>query len=193
LHNGQFSVVDIICTAVVIFVLLRFRAFHSELMFHHSSSHTMCCSVSLSLNSMNGIFPAPHYLLMWFCSSGLKTSGCVLLLVLVTCFFALLSVNSDMIIFHYLFAGFNCVQVSHPFLPETLWMVDFCMFSLPSSVAQSQGPFVFFFRIVFNKEARNAMKYCCSRKRPDHMIKSKASVSPSSQTLRNYSLQSNAL
>lgn len=23
------------------------------------------------------------------------------------------------------------------------------------------------------------MKYCCSRKRPDHMIKSKASVSPS--------------
>ncbi|XP_056293046.1 cadherin EGF LAG seven-pass G-type receptor 2 isoform X1 [Pseudoliparis swirei] len=79
--------------------------------------------------------------------SGLKTSGCVLLLVSVTCFFALLSVNSDMIIFHYLFAGFNCVQ----------------------------GPFVFFFRIVFNKEARNAMKYCCSRKRPDHMIKSKAS------------------
>ncbi|CAB1418945.1 unnamed protein product [Pleuronectes platessa] len=79
--------------------------------------------------------------------SGLKTSGGVLLLVSVTCFLALLSVNSDMIIFHYLFAGFNCVQ----------------------------GPFVFFFRIVFNKEARNAMKYCCSRKRPDHMMKSKAS------------------
>ncbi|XP_067443425.1 cadherin EGF LAG seven-pass G-type receptor 2 isoform X2 [Thunnus thynnus] len=79
--------------------------------------------------------------------SGLKTAGGVLLLVSVTCFLALLSVNSDMIIFHYLFAGFNCVQ----------------------------GPFVFFFRIVFNKEARNAMKYCCSRKRPDHMIKSKAS------------------
>uniref|UniRef100_A0A7N6FG21 Cadherin EGF LAG seven-pass G-type receptor 2 n=1 Tax=Anabas testudineus TaxID=64144 RepID=A0A7N6FG21_ANATE len=79
--------------------------------------------------------------------SGLKTAGGVLFLVSVTCFLALLSVNSDMIIFHYLFAGFNCVQ----------------------------GPFVFFFRIVFNKEARNAMKYCCSRKRPDHMIKSKAS------------------
>ncbi|KAM8915162.1 cadherin EGF LAG seven-pass G-type receptor 2 isoform 1-T1 [Spinachia spinachia] len=79
--------------------------------------------------------------------SGLKTAGGVLLLVSVTCFLALLSVNSDMVIFHYLFAGFNCVQ----------------------------GPFVFFFRIVFNKEARNAMKYCCSRKRPDHMIKSKAS------------------
>ncbi|XP_056129029.1 cadherin EGF LAG seven-pass G-type receptor 2 [Lampris incognitus] len=80
--------------------------------------------------------------------SGLRTAGVVLLLVTVTCLLALLSVNSDMIIFHYLFAGFNCVQ----------------------------GPFIFFFRIVFNKEARNAMKYCCSRKRPDHMIKSKASV-----------------
>uniref|UniRef100_A0A3Q2DJZ9 Cadherin EGF LAG seven-pass G-type receptor 2 n=1 Tax=Cyprinodon variegatus TaxID=28743 RepID=A0A3Q2DJZ9_CYPVA len=79
--------------------------------------------------------------------SGLKTAVGVLLLVSITCFLALLSVNSDMIIFHYLFAGFNCVQ----------------------------GPFVFFFRIVFNKEARKAMKYCCSRKRPDHMIKSKAS------------------
>ncbi|XP_074522154.1 cadherin EGF LAG seven-pass G-type receptor 2 isoform X2 [Halichoeres trimaculatus] len=79
--------------------------------------------------------------------SGLKTAGGVLFLVSVTCFLALLSVNSDMIIFHYLFAGFNCVQ----------------------------GPFVFFFRIVFNKEARNAMKYCCSRKRPDQVIKSKAS------------------
>lgn len=66
---------------------------------------------------------------------------------------------------------------------ETVWQVIFCLFPdpLPSSVIQ--GPFVFFFRIVFNKEARNAMKYCCSRKRPDHMIKSKASVSPSEKTL----------
>ncbi|XP_069580139.1 cadherin EGF LAG seven-pass G-type receptor 2 [Brachyistius frenatus] len=79
--------------------------------------------------------------------SGLKTAGGVLFLVSVTCFLALLSVNSDMIMFHYLFAGFNCVQ----------------------------GPFVFFFRIVFNKDARKAMKFCCSGKRPDHMIKSKSS------------------
>uniref|UniRef100_A0A3Q3JZ56 Cadherin EGF LAG seven-pass G-type receptor 2 n=1 Tax=Monopterus albus TaxID=43700 RepID=A0A3Q3JZ56_MONAL len=79
--------------------------------------------------------------------SGLKTAGGVLFLISLTCFLALLSVNSDMIIFHYLFAGFNCVQ----------------------------GPFIFIFRIVLNKEARTAMKYCCSRKRPDHMIKSKAS------------------
>nr|XP_057910169.1 cadherin EGF LAG seven-pass G-type receptor 2 isoform X2 [Doryrhamphus excisus] len=79
--------------------------------------------------------------------SGLKTAGGVLFLVSVTCFLALLSVNSDVIIFHYLFAGFNCVQ----------------------------GPFIFFFRIVFSKEARKAMKYCCGHKHPDHMIKSKSS------------------
>lgn len=124
---------------------------------------------------------------MWFifCSSGLKTAGGVLFLVLVTCFLALLSVNSDMIIFHYLFAGFNCVQVRPPSPSETVWAND-CLVSWPplSLLVQPQGPFVFFFRIVFNKEARNAMKYCCSRKRPDHMIKSKASVSPSLQTLR---------
>lgn len=46
------------------------------------------------------------------CSSGLKAAGGVLFLVSVTCFLALLSVNSDIIIFHYLFAGFNCLQVS---------------------------------------------------------------------------------
>ncbi|XP_071017065.1 cadherin EGF LAG seven-pass G-type receptor 2-like [Oncorhynchus clarkii lewisi] len=79
--------------------------------------------------------------------SGLRTACGVLLLVTVTCLLAVLSVNSDMIIFHYLFAGFNCLQ----------------------------GPFIFFFRIVFNKDARKAMRYCCSRKRPDHMIKSKPS------------------
>ncbi|KAJ7999095.1 hypothetical protein DPEC_G00211860 [Dallia pectoralis] len=78
--------------------------------------------------------------------SGLRTAGVFLLLVTITCLFAVLSVNSDMIIFHYLFAGFSCLQ----------------------------GPFIFFFRIVFNKEARNAMRYCCSRKRPDPMVKSKS-------------------
>lgn len=55
-----------------------------------------------------------------FCSPGLKTAGGVLFLVSVTCFLALLSVNSDIIIFHYLFAGFNCLQVSPPSLPPSL-------------------------------------------------------------------------
>ncbi|KAI7790755.1 cadherin EGF LAG seven-pass G-type receptor 2 precursor [Triplophysa rosa] len=77
--------------------------------------------------------------------AGLRTACAVLFLVTVTCVLALLSVNSDVILFHYLFAGFSCFQ----------------------------GPFIFFFRVVFDKEARDAMSYCCRRKQPDHIIKSK--------------------
>lgn len=89
------------CAALVV----GFRVFWSLSFFclqksFHSSSLTPLCASSR-------------------CSSGLKTAGFVLFLVSVTCFLALLSVNSDMIIFHYLFAGFNCVQVSPPFHPET--------------------------------------------------------------------------
>lgn len=86
--------------------------------------------------------------LMWFVfrSSGLKTAGGVLLLVSVTCFLALLSVNSDMIIFHYLFAGFNCVQVS-PLIPsETARYVDFCPFVLtffPRPLSSNPGSLCF--------------------------------------------------
>lgn len=70
--------------------------------------------------------------LLWFifCSSGLKTAGGVLFLVSVTCFLALLSVNSDMIIFHYMFAGFNCVQVSPPIRSDNIWKVCFLVFVL---------------------------------------------------------------
>lgn len=82
-----------------------------------------------------------------------------------------------MIIFHYLFAGFNCVQVSRPPVAGEVVPRRAVCTDLLSSLSRPQGPFVFLFRIVFSKEARNAMKYCCSRKRPDHMIKSKASVS----------------
>ncbi|KAJ8258826.1 hypothetical protein COCON_G00178380 [Conger conger] len=77
--------------------------------------------------------------------SGLRTACGVLLLITVTCLLGVLSVNSDSVIFHYMFAGFNCLQ----------------------------GPFIFFFRIIFNKEVRTAIRYCCSRKRPDHMMGSK--------------------
>nr|XP_055073359.1 cadherin EGF LAG seven-pass G-type receptor 2 [Misgurnus anguillicaudatus] len=81
-------------------------------------------------------------------AAGLRTACAVLFLVTVTCVLALMSVNSDVILFHYLFAGFSCVQ----------------------------GPFIFFFRVVFNKEARDAMSYCCGRKQPDHVIKTKPSA-----------------
>ncbi|XP_072571150.1 cadherin EGF LAG seven-pass G-type receptor 2 isoform X1 [Paramormyrops kingsleyae] len=71
---------------------------------------------------------------------GLRTACIALLLVTVTCLLALLSVNSESLILHYLFAVFNCVQ----------------------------GPFIFFFRIVFDKEARRAMR-CCGHKHKDMM------------------------
>lgn len=112
------------------------------------------------------------------CSSGLKTAGGVLFLVSVTCFLALLSVNSDIIVFHYLFAGFNCLQVSSASPPSGTSPALRFFFLTPLLLRPTlQGPFVFFFRVVFNKEARSAMKYCCSRRRPDHPLKSKASVS----------------
>lgn len=50
-------------------------------------------------------YPLPTY------SSGLQTAFMMLLLISSTWLLALLSVNSDSILFHYLFAGFNCLQV----------------------------------------------------------------------------------
>lgn len=44
-------------------------------------------------------------------SSGLRPSFAVLLLLSATWLLALLSVNSDTLLFHYLFAACNCVQV----------------------------------------------------------------------------------
>ncbi|KAL4658540.1 cadherin EGF LAG seven-pass G-type receptor 2-like [Arapaima gigas] len=78
----------------------------------------------------------------------LRTASGSLLLVTVTCLLVLLSVNCDFLIFHYLFAAFNCVQ----------------------------GPFIFFFRVVFNKEVRKALQCPCGHKRAE-MINSKSLAS----------------
>ncbi|MBN3295144.1 CELR2 protein, partial [Amia calva] len=78
---------------------------------------------------------------------GLRTACVVLLLVSVTWLFALLSVNSDSIIFHYLFAAFNC------------------------------GPCVLLLRVVFNKEVRRALRHCCGRQHSDDAITSKSMAS----------------
>ncbi|XP_078500339.1 cadherin EGF LAG seven-pass G-type receptor 2 isoform X1 [Lissotriton helveticus] len=69
-------------------------------------------------------------------ASGLQTALVVLVLVSATWLLALLSVNSDTILFHYIFAGANCIQ----------------------------GPFIFFFTIVLSKEVRKALKYAFSKK-----------------------------
>ncbi|XP_075766558.1 cadherin EGF LAG seven-pass G-type receptor 2 isoform X2 [Pelodiscus sinensis] len=67
---------------------------------------------------------------------GLRAAFLVLLLVSATWLLALLSVNSDAILFHYLFAGCNCLQ----------------------------GPFIFFTCIVFNKDVRKALQFGCSKR-----------------------------
>lgn len=51
-------------------------------------------------------------------SSGLRPSFAVLLLLSATWLLALLSVNSDTLLFHYLFAACNCVQVLDSALAE---------------------------------------------------------------------------
>lgn len=52
-------------------------------------------------------------------SLGLRPSFAVLLLLSATWLLALLSVNSDTLLFHYLFAASNCIQVPGP--THALW------------------------------------------------------------------------
>ncbi|XP_053103347.1 cadherin EGF LAG seven-pass G-type receptor 2 isoform X2 [Hemicordylus capensis] len=68
--------------------------------------------------------------------SGLRSGFVSLLLISVTWLLALLSVNSDAILFHYLFAGFNCLQ----------------------------GPLIFLLCVLLCKEVRKALRSSCSRK-----------------------------
>nr|XP_014351913.1 PREDICTED: cadherin EGF LAG seven-pass G-type receptor 2 [Latimeria chalumnae] len=89
--------------------------------------------------------------------SGVRTAFVILLLVTTSWLVALLAVNSDTIIFHYVFAGFNCVQ----------------------------GPFIFFFRIVFNKEVRKGFKYAFSKKHIDDTVGAVKSTGASSYNCNN--------
>ncbi|XP_060087564.1 cadherin EGF LAG seven-pass G-type receptor 2 isoform X2 [Heteronotia binoei] len=68
--------------------------------------------------------------------SGLRSGFISLLLISATWFLALLSVNSDAILFHYLFAGFNCLQ----------------------------GPLIFLLCVILCKEVRKALKSSCGKK-----------------------------
>lgn len=80
-------------------------------------------------------------------SSGLRSSFAVLLLLSATWLLALLSVNSDTLLFHYLFAACNCVQVPGPALPsgrEHAWAAG-CLvcqpwLSLPARAPSSSSP-----------------------------------------------------
>ncbi|CAM9833022.1 unnamed protein product [Bubo scandiacus] len=73
-------------------------------------------------------------------ASGLQTAVVVLALPSLAWLLALLSVNSDALLFHYLFAISNCLQ----------------------------GPLIFLFCVVLSKEVRRSLRLSCARRRgPD--------------------------
>ncbi|XP_059530723.1 cadherin EGF LAG seven-pass G-type receptor 2 isoform X1 [Myotis daubentonii] len=84
--------------------------------------------------------------------SGLRPSFAVLLLLSAAWLLALLSVNSDTLLFHYLFAACNCIQ----------------------------GPLIFLSYVVLSKEVRKALKFACSRKpSPDPALTTKSTLTSS--------------
>ncbi|KAM9004833.1 cadherin EGF LAG seven-pass G-type receptor 2 isoform 4-T5 [Sarcophilus harrisii] len=84
--------------------------------------------------------------------SGLRSAFAVLLLLSATWLLALLSVNSDALLFHHLFAACNCVQ----------------------------GPFIFLSYVVLSKEVRKALKFACSHKpNPDPALTTKSTLTSS--------------
>ncbi|KAK7902003.1 hypothetical protein WMY93_018772 [Mugilogobius chulae] len=80
----------------------------------------------------------------------LRTAFVLLLLISATWMLGLLAVNSDVVLFHYLFAGFCC----------------------------SQGVFIFFFFVVFNAEIRKNLKNVFTGKKniPDEASTARASL-----------------
>ncbi|XP_016011118.2 cadherin EGF LAG seven-pass G-type receptor 2 isoform X1 [Rousettus aegyptiacus] len=84
--------------------------------------------------------------------SGLRPSFTALLLLSSAWLLALLSVNSDTLLFHYLFAACNCIQ----------------------------GPLIFLSYVVLSKEVRKALKFACSRKpSPDPALTTKSTLTSS--------------
>lgn len=119
-------------------------------------------------------------------SSGLRPSFAVLLLLSATWLLALLSVNSDTLLFHYLFAASNCVQVPARALPRGR-PLEFCVAGsvtrrsvnqhLQLLLPACQGPFIFLSYVVLSKEVRKALKFACSRKpSPDPALTTKSTL-----------------
>ncbi|XP_020781834.2 cadherin EGF LAG seven-pass G-type receptor 1 [Boleophthalmus pectinirostris] len=80
----------------------------------------------------------------------LRTAFLLLLLISATWMLGLMAVNSDVMIFHYLFAGFSCLQ----------------------------GVFIFFFFVIFNSEIRKNLKNVFTGKKniPDEASTARASL-----------------
>ncbi|CAM9875358.1 unnamed protein product [Bubo scandiacus] len=84
-------------------------------------------------------------------ASGLQTAVVVLALPSLAWLLALLSVNSDALLFHYLFAISNCLQ----------------------------GPLIFLFCVVLSKEVRRSLRLSCARRRgPDPALATKSTLTP---------------
>ncbi|XP_061869715.1 cadherin EGF LAG seven-pass G-type receptor 2 [Colius striatus] len=82
-------------------------------------------------------------------SSGLQTAAVVLALPSLGWLLALLAVNSDALLLHYLFALSNCLQ----------------------------GPLIFLFCVVLSKEVRRSLRLSCARSRgPDPAMATKATL-----------------
>ncbi|KAM6040858.1 LOW QUALITY PROTEIN: cadherin EGF LAG seven-pass G-type receptor 2 [Theristicus caerulescens] len=84
-------------------------------------------------------------------ASGLQTAVVVLALPSLAWLLALLSVNSDALLFHYLFAISNCLQ----------------------------GPLIFLFCVVLSKEVRRSLRLSCARRRGhDPALATKSTLTP---------------
>lgn len=100
----------------------------------------------------------------------------LLLLISATWLLGLMAVNSDVMTFHYLFAVFSCLQVAQrvtlasKFAPFLLLLGTINLIAPPS-----QGVFIFFFHLIFNKEVRKNLK---------NVLTGKKTVSDESSTAR---------
>lgn len=92
---------------------------------------------------------------VYLLSPALRMAFLLLLLISATWLLGLMAVNSDVLTFHYLFAGFSCLQV----IPEKN-APPRCTLEPPLNAIAfaSQGIFIFFFHIVFNKDVRKHLK-----------------------------------
>uniref|UniRef100_A0AAQ6AC63 Cadherin EGF LAG seven-pass G-type receptor 1a n=1 Tax=Amphiprion ocellaris TaxID=80972 RepID=A0AAQ6AC63_AMPOC len=114
----------------------------------------------------------------------LRMAFVLLLLIGATWLLGLWAVNSDVMIFHYLFAGFCCLQVTLLFNlgnPYTLGRFTCMNLGLPflfSLLLSSQGIFIFFFYIILNKEVRKNLKNVFMGKKsvPDESSTTRASL-----------------
>ncbi|POI18936.1 hypothetical protein CIB84_017321, partial [Bambusicola thoracicus] len=99
-------------------------------------------------------------------SSGLQTALVVLVLPSLAWLLALLAVNSDAILFHYLFAISNCLQGA----PE--WGPSPTLSPLPP-----QGPLFFLVCVVLSREVRHCLRSACARAHsPDPALATKSTL-----------------